>query len=174
MSVVRVKRLAMRRPRLIEAFHGSTSSPRQNSQTSVAMLSRMAAADVPHNSNRDDCMAHKATGKVNRIDPTSSADVQKSSAATRAVISTIDAAAIQRYAVRHSTFFLCDRAGDRRHRRAVSNGSVLSDFRSSGGNSSPVPRWSLREPLHIHLIGWDALLIPQCVFAPSPRSPCLG
>ena len=76
----------MRRQRFIEASHGFDNAVRWKPTNSAATVRRTVAAVVLHRTLLEFCVAHKASGKVNRIDPTSSAEVHKSNKATSAVV----------------------------------------------------------------------------------------
>src|ERR1700722_10776573 len=90
----------MRSPRFAGAIQGFSSGARRKPQYSAAALSRTATAAVNHSNHLDRRATHRTRGIVNKTDPASSAEVQKSSTAVNAVVPTIVASNAVRF-IRH-------------------------------------------------------------------------
>ena len=154
---------------------GFTSATRWSPQNSAATVRTAAAAAVPQSSRLEPCTAHKASGRVNKIDPTNSADVQKSTKATSTVSPTIIATSCVRF-IRHRN--------DNRRPTAISSSfrtrlgvGIGPDTSSEGrkGRPATVCRLSRRGiEVYTRRIRVQARLAGRCPIDYEEENFCLG
>jgi len=87
----------MRRPRFIEASQGFYECAPIEPHTPPMIVKTAVTAAMIQSTGLESCMARKAHAKGNKIDPASSAEVQKSSLATNTAVRTMNAIRIERF-----------------------------------------------------------------------------